>query len=234
MRRWWIFLVVLVIAAGAATGVGVLWVQTPILKDDPNPQPNAAGLVPLPCAEAGPLRPVNPMYCRTQRNFVTPPVRAALLAAARAFAADHPGRVVRYMEASWPSGKRPMPPHLSHGNGKQIDIVLFYEDRQGRPIKSPTSNGYYAFEPPRTEAERVCPGSRAPHDGKDPPASRPWRLDETATADFMRVLLRDSRVRRIFIEPHLKTRLGFGAAAKVRFAGCQAARHDDHIHVDFF
>lgn len=229
-----IFLVVFAVAACIATGVGVLVMQAPMPVDDPNPTPNAAGLVPLPCAEAGPLRPVHPSYCRLQRNFVTPKVRAALLAAATAFVADHPGRIVRYMEASWPSGKRPMPPHLSHGNGRQIDLVLFYQDRQGRPVKPPTANGYYAFEPPRTEAERVCPGSRPPHDGKDPPANRSWRLDDKATADLMRLFVRDPRVRRIFIEPHLKTRLGFAASAKVRFAGCQAARHDDHLHVDFF
>ena len=29
-------------------------------------------------------------------------------------------------------------------------------------------------------------------------------------------------------------RPGFSGSGKVRFAGCQAARHDDHIHVDFY
>jgi hypothetical protein len=206
----------------------------PLPPDDPNPRPNAAGLVPLPCREAGPLRPVHPDYCRRQRQFVTPRVRATLLAASEAFAARHPGRVVRYMEASWPSGERPMPPHLSHGDGREIDIVLFYEDRSGRPKRQPTASGYGGFEPPRREAERVCQGVASTHSFPDPPPTRAWRLDEAASADPMRLLLADRRVRRIFIEPHLKGRLGFVADARVRFAGCQAARHDDHLHVDFY
>jgi hypothetical protein len=38
-------------------------------------------------------------------------------------------------------------------------------------------------------------------------------------------------VTRIFIEPHLADRLGVGGG-KVRFQGCRAARHDDHLHVE--
>ena len=33
-----------------------------------------------------------------------------------------------------------------------------------------------------------------------------------------------------FIEPHLAKRLG-ATTSKIRFQGCKAARHDDHIHV---
>ena len=207
----------------------------PLPPDDPNPRPNAAGLVPLPCAEAGPLRPVNPSYCRRGRQFVTPAARAVLLAAADAFARSHDGRPVRYMEASWGSGVRPMPPHRSHGDGREIDIAFFYQDRQGRPLnRTPTSNGYGAFEPPRRESERLCLGVTGDHAAPDPPADRSWRLDESATRDLIRILLSHRQTRRIFIEPHLKSRLGLSHEDRVRFAGCQVARHDDHIHADFF
>ncbi len=219
--------------AACVQGGGVV-PPTPLPPDDPNPRPNAAGLVPLPCREAGPLRPVNANYCRRQRQFVRPAARAALLEAAAAVVADHPGRVVRYMEASWPEGRRPMPPHLSHGDGRQIDLVFFYEDATGLPVVQPTPSGYGGFEPPRRESERVCGVAHTDHDLPDPPANRTWRLDETPTADLIRHLTADRRVRRVFIEPHLKARLGFAANAKVRFAGCQAARHDDHAHVDFY
>jgi len=37
---------------------------------------------------------------------------------------------------------------------------------------------------------------------------------------------------KIFIEPHLKSRLGFANDSKVRFHGCAAVRHDDHIHIE--
>jgi len=200
--------------------------------------PSAAGLVPLPCAEAGPLRPAEPMYCRRDRHFMTPAARRALLRAAEHVAREHPGAVVRYMEASWPSGTRPMPPHLSHGDGRQIDIAIFYEDRKGRPLGRPPlspnrrlARGYGAYEPPRREAERVCAGG--PHDRPDPPSSRGWRMDAARTEALVQALLAERQVRRIFVEPHLKRRLGFAADNRVRFAGCSAARHDDHLHVDF-
>ena len=35
----------------------------------------------------------------------------------------------------------------------------------------------------------------------------------------------------LLLEPHLKTRLKLEKYDKIRFQGCRAARHDDHIHV---
>ena len=212
----------------------LLTFATPSRADVPSP----AGLVPLPCA-SGPLQPVAARYCKDRKNYVTPVARAVLMRAAQQMQRKYPGAVVRYMEASWPSGIRPMPPHLSHGDGRQIDLVLFYEDREGRPSAKPAkpygrhAPGYGAFEPPRREGDRVCQGATTPHDQPDPPANRPWRLDDVRTGALVRSLSANPQVRRIFIEPHLKIRLGFARDPKVRFAGCQAARHDDHIHVDF-
>ncbi|HWW11730.1 MAG TPA: hypothetical protein VN018_04370, partial [Brevundimonas sp.] len=68
----------------------------------------------------------------------------------------------------------------------------------------------------------------------DPPADRPWRLDEARTKALLETLIADHRVRRVLIEPHLERRMGLWGHPKLRFAGCQAARHDDHIHVDFY
>ena len=200
---------------------------------------NAAGLVPLPCGSEGAIRPAHKIYCISQRHYVTPAARAALSDVALALAAASPGTQVGYMEASWPIGKKPMPPHLSHGDGRQIDLALFYETPTGAPLSVPPATtlkiGYGAYEPPRRETERACPGgARGKEERPDPPNNRQWRLDEARTRQLVRLLVEDKRVRRVFIEPHLKTRLGFGSNAKVRFAGCRAARHDDHLHVDFY
>ncbi|MEL6998345.1 MAG: hypothetical protein AAFP68_08785, partial [Pseudomonadota bacterium] len=46
----------------------------------------------------------------------------------------------------------------------------------------------------------------------------------------MALLSGDRRVGKIFIEPHLVRSWGVGHP-KVRFQGCRAARHDDHIHI---
>jgi hypothetical protein len=37
-------------------------------------------------------------------------------------------------------------------------------------------------------------------------------------------------LQKIFIEPHLKNALGI-TDGHVRFQGCRAARHDDHVHI---
>jgi hypothetical protein len=169
---------------------------------------------------------------------VTAPARDALTTASSKLGVAYPGTAMRYMEASWPLGRRPMPPHRSHGDGRQVDLALFYVDLKGRALpKAPTASGYAAAEPPLRERDRVCTGASrraAKNDRPDPPGTRRWRLDEARTAAMVRLLAADPRVRRIFIEPHLKARLGLAGLRKVRFAGCQAARHDDHIHVDFF
>lgn len=211
----------------------------PIPGKAPKPERTARpanGLVALPCNAGDALAPANAGYCLLKRNYVKPGVFAVLEDAAKAMQGQFPGAPVLYLEASWPLGKRPMPPHLSHGDGKEVDLAFFYTDLAGKPLaKPPKPWGYEAFEPPRREAERSCRGGqRGKNDAPDPPKDRQWRLDEQRTAALVRILAADPRVRRIFIEPHLKTRLGLTAYGKVRFAGCQAARHDDHIHVDFF
>jgi hypothetical protein len=198
-----------------------------------------AGLVPLPC-KGGALLPVSDVYCKRQRHFVTPGTSQILISVADGLARAHPGAVVHYMEASWPSGIRPMPPHFSHGDGRQVDLALFYEDGRGHSLPGPPvapgppiAPGYGAYEPPSRPSERACVGIAGHHDRPDPPANRTWRLDEVRTKDLIRRLVASPQVRRIFLEPHLKARLGFAGSPKVRFAGCASARHDDHIHVDF-
>ena len=202
-------------------------------------RPNAAGLVSLPCDGSRPLEPVIDRYCRLDRHFVTPAAREALIAAARAVAARYPDEVLRFMDASGPAGVVPFPPHLSHGDGRQIDLGLYYTDREGRPLAGfPDTRLYgclWPAEPARPGEPLACPGGRAgPAEKPDPPANRPWRLDDARTKALVEILVADRRVRRVLIEPHLERRLGLWGHPKLRFAGCQAARHDDHLHVDFY
>ena len=63
------------------------------------------------------------------------------------------------------------------------------------------------------------------------PTEPAWVLDEERTRAMILWLKARPEVTRIFIEPHLADRLGVGGG-KVRFQGCQAARHDDHLHVE--
>jgi hypothetical protein len=195
-------------------------------------KPNRAGLVTLPC-DTPTLKAFSSYYCATGRNYVTPQARALLVEIAARFVREHPGSVVLYMDASGSSGKRPFWPHLSHGDGREIDVALFYQNRSGKPLpKPPGANGYWNYEPPRPGDPVMCLGVKAPFRDPDPRPDRAWRLDEALTRDLVRDVIADARVRRVFLEPHLKQRLGFSAAAKIHFQGCQAARHDDHLHID--
>jgi len=94
----------------------------PIPESHDAAPPNAAGLVPLPCRAVSP-RPVNDFFCRG-RNYVTPRARQVVLDAAAAMAKRYPGFVLWYMDASGPDGHRPFAPHLSHGDGREVDLKI--------------------------------------------------------------------------------------------------------------
>ena len=43
-------------------------------------------------------------------------------------------------------------------------------------------------------------------------------------------ILHQPNLGKVFIEPHLKDRMKL-TNSKIRFHGCGAVRHDDHIHI---
>ena len=55
-------------------------------------------------------------------------------------------------------------------------------------------------------------------------------FDIKKTKELVRLFASQPVIGKIFIEPHLKTRLNL-TSNKVRFHGCKAVRHDDHVHV---
>ncbi len=94
-----------------------------------------AGRVPLPC-RAEPGRPVaagSPLYCLLNRNYVDPrlvPLLDALAAAAMEQA--YPGTVTPYLDANFPFlDGMPLAPHLSHDDGRKLDLAFFYADPGG-------------------------------------------------------------------------------------------------------
>ena len=58
-----------------------------------------------------------------------------------------------------------------------------------------------------------------------------FSFDEERSKEMIRLFAQEKEVQKIFLEPHLKSRLGLNEFEKIRFQGCKAARHDDHIHV---
>jgi hypothetical protein len=56
-------------------------------------------------------------------------------------------------------------------------------------------------------------------------------MDAPRTFAELSFWLGEGKATRILLEPHLQVRFGL-ADGRVRFAGCEAPRHDDHFQVE--
>lgn len=196
------------------------------------------GRVPLPCTASTvePLRPANRAYCLLMRNYVTPDTREHLLRVARQFRQVFPNSTLRYLDAGFPFlNGFPLLPHLSHKDGRKVDLAFFYQLKAThRPVDfSPSWLGYWHYEQPPNPKEAACQEQagwlrwdldwlQAQYSG--------YALDEERTRVLLQLLVADAQ--KVLLEPHLQTRLGV-RSAKLKFQGCHAARHDDHIHVQW-
>lgn len=188
------------------------------------------GRVPLPCAGEV-LRAQSWVYCALLRNFVTPELLAVAEDAAGVVAAEYPGTVTLALDGSFPFGDGiPLMPHLSHDDGEKLDFAFYYAGSGGY-LSGRTASplGYFAFE----RGAETCPPTTLTlrwDMGWFQPFLRDLTLEPVRTTALIRALLADPRLGKLFVEPPLAARLGL-AAEKLRFQGCRAARHDDHIHV---
>ena len=120
---------------------------------------------------------------------------------------------------------------MSHDDGEKADLAFYYRDRAGYlPGVTRSLIGYFAFE----EGPTNCP--------VDTGLTLRWDMgwlqglwpDYTLDPPRMRFALRwlgdEQRLGKIFIEPHLARRFDV-SGPRIRFQGCRAARHDDHIHI---
>ena len=209
-RRFWL-------AFGLA--YGLLWGATFMLAPP-------SGRVALPCIGGGPLRSQSLLYCALNRHYVTPKLHALASDLARAMAAKHPGTVTLTLDAGFPFGRLPLLPHLSHDDGEKLDIALYWADHPGRS-KSPI--GYWGY----ADGAGDCPNRWADlrWDMATLNTILPdWPLDRPRMTTALEWLASDPRTGKILIEPHIPQSLNL-PHPKIRFQGCRAARHDDHIHL---
>lgn len=192
------------------------------------------GRAPLPCGwqREPALKPATMLTCLANRHYLALPVKQALQRLNERISAKNSDVRLVYLDAGFPFlDGFPMIPHLSHGDGRQIDLALIYENASAPP--SPV--GYWSYIQPRPGDPRPCDGRegwlRWDFDWLQPVIGQVM-LDEAKTRTLLQGLATAPEVRRILIEPHLRQRLGLDHP-KIRFQGCRAARHDDHIHVEF-
>src|SRR5690606_4149881 len=103
----------------------------------------------------GNLRPLNMLTCLLNRHYVRPVLKKQLISIAEQMNSKFDGTRTNYLDANFPfySGF-PLFPHLSHNDGKKVDLAFYYTDvRTGEPSNAaPSLIGYGIYDGP-SEAE---------------------------------------------------------------------------------
>ena len=178
-------------------------------------------------------------YKLANRNYVRPELNKTLAQIATEFEEQNNGIKMVYLDANFPFiDKFPLLPHLSHNDGKKIDVSLVYKDPNGQLTnKKPSISGYGVYESPKpNEYDQTAVCKKNGYWQYDfskyltlGTINKDIEFSESGTRNLANLILRQKSIGKMFIEPHLKTRLNL-TDVKVRFQGCQAVRHDDHIH----
>lgn len=201
------------------------------------------GRVPLPLRAdaASPLQPQHWLTVACNRHYVLPELREEAIRVARGFAERHDGAALTYLDANFPFWDGfPLLPHLSHHDGRKLDFAFAYQSEAGLTTRAPAFLGYGRCASPRPherDQAAICHAAGYAQYSFLRPLARPfltrrYTLDEAATTDMVNAFAQRPRIEKLFLEPHLKTRWRL-QDPKIRFHGCRAVRHDDHLHVQW-
>jgi penicillin-insensitive murein DD-endopeptidase len=189
------------------------------------------GAVALP--DLGPGFLSNPRRPNETGRYGTVEMVQALMRAAAVVEREMPGSAVKINDLGFEAGG-PIPHHGSHQAGRDVDVLFYLLDAEGRPREGKG----VPIEPDGTG-----------HDYADLAIAAddlPVRIDVPRTWRFLQALVEDERalVQRVFVVEHVRAMLlaharaiGAPAAAvqRVDDATCQpGAPHDDHLHIRFF
>jgi hypothetical protein len=211
----------------------VLWIVPPIAKH--------FGRVPLPITEHHNVQPAMRVTALTNRNYVRPELLKIVYEAGDNMNRQYPGTKLNYLDANFPfiNGFRLLP-HLSHHDGKKLDLSFLYRDSKSNQITDgiPSPIGYGICEEPKPGEEnmpQVCAQRgfiqygfllKVVSQNRKPE----FIVDEIRTRALIETIAAETEIAKIYIEPHLKTRWNV-KTSKIKFHGCQAVRHDDHMHI---
>jgi hypothetical protein len=213
-RRLLVFL-----AAYSVLSIAALWVA-PIF-----------GREPISCSASEPLHMQSPIYCVLNRQYVVPELKATMQDLAKEMQNEFQNTTTLLLDANFPFiAGFPLLPHLSHDDGRKVDIAFYYQNEDGYlPERTRSPIGYFAFEDGPTSCSEKLLTLR-------------WDLvwlqrfwpnltpEPKRMTAALKWLSGEDRIGKIFIEPHLVEKFAVHSS-KIKFQGCRAARHDDHIHV---
>ncbi|MBL0683119.1 hypothetical protein JJQ60_06305 [Aquimarina mytili] len=184
------------------------------------------------------IGPTNYMTVLLNRNYVSPQLNELLLQTEKEL--NGSGIKIHYLDANFPFiNKFPLLPHLSHNDGKKIDISLIYETKSGElTYKQKSISGYGVFEAPKSnEYNQIDTCLNNGYFQYDYPKYLTFGRINTelifskkGTKTLIKSILKNKKLEKLFIEPHLKKRMKL-VNPKIRYHGCRAVRHDDHIHI---
>ncbi len=184
------------------------------------------------------IRPATWFTVFTNRNYVRPAVNNLLITSAKKIKPF--GIQIIYLDANFPFiNGFPLLPHLSHDDGRKLDLALVYEDKEGAIIPAKKSRtGYGIYVPPQNgeinQTQRCKKAGYLQYDYSKyfsfGAVNTELNFSEKGTKALIEALLENKSIQKIFIEPHLKSRLKM-TDSRIRFHGCRAVRHDDHIHL---
>ncbi|WP_397447434.1 hypothetical protein [Polaribacter sp. R77954] len=172
------------------------------------------------------------------RNYTTVQMKTVLQEVSTKLKVEFKNIKLIYLDANFPFFDGfPLLPHLSHNDGKKIDLSFIYEDTNGHLTNlKPANSGYGVFEEPlQNELHQTNICKQKGYWQYDFTkyitfgANINLKLSTKATKRLIEILSENKAVHKIFIEPHLKSRFQV-QSSKIRFHGCKAVRHDDHIH----
>lgn len=205
------------------------------------PLASLSGRVPLPLTLENGLKPLTIWTCVLNRHYVNPDLYNAVMNVSGKMHKAFPGTQINYLDANFPFiNSFPLIPHLSHNDGKKLDLSFCYKEKAtGKESNSnPSPIGYGVCEEPKDGEENSADFCEKkgywqysfltniiPQEGKEK-----LELDEKRTQSLVDFFSEENSIGKIFIEPYLKKRLELNSQ-KIRFHGCQAVRHDDHIHI---
>lgn len=200
------------------------------------------GRVPLPMFLHKNIAPVNILTCVLNRNYVRPELKKAVENVAEQLENSENKGQIRYLDANMPFlNGFPLVPHLSHSDGRKLDVAFFYKNKTTGLYtnKKPSFSGYGVFEGPRKgERDRISECKKQGFWQYDKAKymqlganEADFEFDAATTKRMTQLFVKQSAIEKMFIEPHLQTRLGLEKEPKIRLHGCQAVRHDDHLHI---
>jgi hypothetical protein len=198
------------------------------------------GREPLPVLNNEKLKPLNIMTCILNRHYVKHELGICIQDVATKINKKYPNTIINYLDANFPFYNGfPVLPHLSHNDGKKIDLAFLYTDKQGNETNNinPSLIGYGAYENPKKNecnTTNYCLNNGYWHYNIlekiiSQNNKSKFIFDSNRTKELINLLTKDKNADKIFIEPYLKSRMKIKSDV-IRFQGCHAIRHDDHIH----